>query len=66
MRRAGRLSLSESTWNTGYRLEGLGQEAGANSQDSQGRKQRQHGNEAVKSHILAAKTVANIVKSSLV
>jgi len=31
----------------------------------QGKKQRQHGNDAVKSHILAAKTVANIVKSSL-
>ena len=39
---------------------------GANTWDSQGKKQRQHGNEAVKSHILAAKTVANIVKSSLV
>lgn len=34
--------------------------------DSQGKKKRQHGTEAVKSHILAAKTVANIVKSSLV
>lgn len=33
---------------------------------SQGKKKRQHGTEAVKSHILAAKTVANIVKSSLV
>jgi hypothetical protein len=33
---------------------------------SQGKKKRQHGNEAVKSHILAAKTVANIVKTSLV
>ncbi|GAM84353.1 hypothetical protein ANO11243_023470 [Dothideomycetidae sp. 11243] len=32
---------------------------------SQGRKKRQHGNEAVKQHILAAKTVANIVKTSL-
>ncbi|KAF1993900.1 hypothetical protein P154DRAFT_502661 [Amniculicola lignicola CBS 123094] len=31
----------------------------------QGRKKRQHGNEAVKSHILAARTVANIVKTSL-
>ncbi|KAF5341759.1 hypothetical protein D9611_001810 [Ephemerocybe angulata] len=31
----------------------------------QGRKTRQHGTEAIKSHILAAKTVANIVKSSL-
>ncbi|KAH0602673.1 uncharacterized protein H6S33_008323 [Morchella sextelata] len=31
----------------------------------QGKKKRQHGTEAVKSHILAAKTVANIVKSSL-
>ncbi|KAL7268144.1 T-complex protein 1 subunit epsilon [Rhizina undulata] len=31
----------------------------------QGRKKRQHGTDAVKSHILAAKTVANIVKSSL-
>lgn len=31
----------------------------------QGRKQRQHGIDAIKSHILAAKTVANIVKSSL-
>ncbi|CAZ83831.1 unnamed protein product [Tuber melanosporum] len=31
----------------------------------QGSKKRQHGTEAVKSHILAAKTVANIVKSSL-
>ncbi|KAG9672169.1 hypothetical protein KCU69_g13367, partial [Aureobasidium melanogenum] len=27
----------------------------------QGKKKRQHGNEAVKSHILAAKTVAGIV-----
>ena len=33
---------------------------------SQGKKKRQHGNDAVKSHILAAKTVANIVKTSLV
>jgi hypothetical protein len=33
---------------------------------SQGKKKRQHGVDAVKSHILAAKTVANIVKSSLV
>lgn len=32
---------------------------------SQGKKKRQFGNEAVKSHILAARTVANIVKSSL-
>jgi T-complex protein 1 subunit epsilon len=32
----------------------------------QGKKSRQHGNDAVKSHILAAKTVANLVKSSLV
>ncbi|KAL2755589.1 hypothetical protein ACRALDRAFT_1043291 [Sodiomyces alcalophilus JCM 7366] len=31
----------------------------------QGKKKRQHGNEAVKNHILAARTVANIVKSSL-
>ncbi|KAF2025572.1 hypothetical protein EK21DRAFT_116662 [Setomelanomma holmii] len=31
----------------------------------QGKKKRQYGNEAVKSHILAAKTVANIVKTSL-
>ncbi|KAI5853410.1 chaperonin Cpn60/TCP-1 family [Tricharina praecox] len=31
----------------------------------QGKKKRQHGTEAIKSHILAAKTVANIVKSSL-
>ncbi|KAL5394294.1 T-complex protein 1 subunit epsilon [Paraphaeosphaeria minitans] len=31
----------------------------------QGKKKRQHGNEAVKSHILAARTVANIVKTSL-
>jgi hypothetical protein len=38
----------------------------ANTTGSQGRKKRQHGNEAVKSHILAAKTVANIVKTSLV
>lgn len=33
---------------------------------SQGRKKRQHGNDAVKSHIVAARTVANIVKTSLV
>ena len=33
---------------------------------SQGKKTRVHGNEAVKSHILAARTVANIVKTSLV
>ncbi|KAL6902687.1 T-complex protein 1 [Trichoderma evansii] len=31
----------------------------------QGKKKRQFGNEAVKSHILAARTVANIVKTSL-
>ncbi|KAF1984902.1 hypothetical protein K402DRAFT_395272 [Aulographum hederae CBS 113979] len=31
----------------------------------QGKKQRLHGNDAVKSHILAARTVANIVKTSL-
>ncbi|GIC88354.1 chaperonin-containing T-complex subunit CCT5 [Aspergillus udagawae] len=31
----------------------------------QGKKKRQHGTEAVKSHIVAAKTVANIVKTSL-
>ncbi|KAI4721471.1 hypothetical protein E4T48_02308 [Aureobasidium sp. EXF-10727] len=31
----------------------------------QGKKKRQHGNEAVKSHILAAKTVASIVRTSL-
>ncbi|RDA89824.1 hypothetical protein CP533_3015 [Ophiocordyceps camponoti-saundersi (nom. inval.)] len=31
----------------------------------QGKKKRQYGNEAVKSHILAARTVANLVKSSL-
>ncbi|KAJ5506506.1 hypothetical protein N7453_005463 [Penicillium expansum] len=31
----------------------------------QGKKKRQHGTEAVKSHIVAAKTVASIVKSSL-
>lgn len=33
---------------------------------SQGKKKRQHGTEAVKSHIVAAKTVASIVKTSLV
>ena len=33
---------------------------------SQGKKKRQHGTDAIKSHIVAAKTVANIVKSSLV
>lgn len=33
---------------------------------SQGKKKRQHGTEAIKSHIVAAKTVANIVKTSLV
>ena len=32
---------------------------------SQGRKKRQHGNDAVKEHILAARTVSNIVKTSL-
>ncbi|KAL9094969.1 MAG: hypothetical protein Q9165_002919 [Trypethelium subeluteriae] len=31
----------------------------------QGKKKRQHGNEAIKSHILAARTVSNIVKTSL-
>ncbi|KAF2223825.1 chaperonin Cpn60/TCP-1 family [Elsinoe ampelina] len=31
----------------------------------QGRKKRTHGNEAVKQHILAARTVSNIVKTSL-
>jgi T-complex protein 1 subunit epsilon len=34
--------------------------------DSQGRKKRLHGSDAVKSHILAARTVADIVKTSLV
>ena len=33
---------------------------------SQGKKKRQHGNDAVKSHITAARTVANIVRTSLV
>ncbi len=33
---------------------------------SQGKKKRQHGNDAIKSHILAARTVATIVKTSLV
>lgn len=33
---------------------------------SQGKKKRQHGTEAVKAHIVAAKTVASIVKTSLV
>lgn len=33
---------------------------------SQGKKKRLHGNDAVKSHILAARTVANIVRTSLV
>ena len=33
---------------------------------SQGKKKRQHGNDAVKSHILAARTVSNIVRTSLV
>ena len=33
---------------------------------SQGKKKRQHGNDAVKSHIVAARTVANIVRTSLV
>jgi hypothetical protein len=47
-------------------LGGLVQGIGADCVCSQGRKKRQHGNEAVKSHILAAKTVANIVKTSLV
>lgn len=32
----------------------------------QGKKKRQHGTDAIKSHIVAARTVANIVKSSLV
>jgi len=31
----------------------------------QGKKKRMHGTEAVKQHILAARTVANIVKTSL-
>ncbi|KAI4168485.1 MAG: hypothetical protein LQ343_006372 [Gyalolechia ehrenbergii] len=31
----------------------------------QGKKKRQHGNEAVKSHILAARTVASLVRTSL-
>ena len=31
----------------------------------EGKKKRQHGNEAIKSHILAARTVSNIVKTSL-
>src|SRR5947207_13032067 len=36
-----------------------------NGNNSQGKKKRQHGNDAIKSHILAARTVANIVKTSL-
>lgn len=40
--------------------------AGTNIANSQGNKKRQHGNDAVKSHILAAKTVSNIVRTSLV
>ena len=32
----------------------------------QGRKKQQHGNDAVKAHIVAARTVANIVRTSLV
>jgi hypothetical protein len=66
MRRAGRSSLSESTWNLGHGNGSIGEGSQANIWDSQGKKHRQHGNDAVKSHILAAKTVANIVKSSLV
>ena len=38
----------------------------ADERSSQGKKKRQYGNDAVKSHILAARTVANIVKTSLV
>lgn len=38
---------------------------GAAVTPDQGKKQRLHGTDAVKSHILAAKTVANIVKTSL-
>jgi hypothetical protein len=66
MRRAGHSSLSESTCDT-PRCSGISEEgASTNTTNSQGKKKRQHGNEAVKSHILAAKTVANIVKTSLV
>ncbi len=37
-----------------------------NMRASQGKKKRTHGTDAVKSHILAARTVANIVRTSLV
>jgi hypothetical protein len=66
MRRADHSSSSESTSNTGTGRGKTVQRAETNIIHSQGKKQRQHGNDAVKSHILAAKTVANIVKSSLV
>lgn len=70
----GRLSLSESKFDSYLCPKrnlgncGIGALFGVNgiACDSQGKKKRQHGTEAVKSHILAAKTVANIVKSSLV
>ena len=44
----------------------LPRHSGATDARSQGQKKRQHGKDAVKSHILAAKTVANIIKTSLV
>lgn len=62
MNKAGPLSSSEST----FEALTIIPMTTAKSVYSQQKKKRQHGNEAVKSHILAARTVANIVKTSLV
>jgi hypothetical protein len=56
------MSNHKSTWNIRLGLGG----AQADPIISQGKKKRQHGNDAVKSHILAARTVSNIVRTSLV
>lgn len=69
MKTEGRLLLSESKLDNPLCTKKgciMNSEVNLFYRDSQGKKKRQHGTEAVKSHILAAKTVANIVKSSLV
>jgi T-complex protein 1 subunit epsilon len=59
MNKAGHLSLFESKQGRSSQLLPL------IPYTSQGKKKRQHGNDAVKAHILAARTVASIVKTSL-
>lgn len=72
MSKAGRLLSFESTFQ-GYPSTSHNEAVYLEKRDtdssflySQGKKKRQHGTDAVKSHIVAAKTVAGIVKTSLV